>query len=287
MIIRRYGEWLSRVCLAGWVVFLLPCAQAAESQPLSMGVFPYLSTRALLDVYQPVRLDIAEAMKRPVHLFTAQSFEAYADQARQGAYDILITPPHFALLAQRQAGYIPLVVYTRKLRGIFVVARHSVIHGLQDLKGKRIATPTRLALVTIMGRQWLRENGLAPNVDVVLLDRASHANAVEAVQRGDAEAAITTSTALAQMPAELRDSVRVVARTPYAPHVMYLAHPRLGKMAIERIRAALLAFPATQAGQAFLKVNGFEGMRPVEAADIKRVQPYMKELERLLAPGQP
>lgn len=287
MTIRRYGEWLSRVCLVGWVVFLLPCAQAAESQPLSMGVFPYLSTRALLDVYQPIRIDIAEAMKRPVHLFTAQSFEAYADQARQGAYDILITPPHFALLAQRQAGYIPLVVYTRKLRGIFVVARNSAIHGLQDLKGKRIATPTRLALVTIMGRQWLRENGLAPNADVVLLDRASHANAVEAVRRGDAEAAITTSTALAQMSAELRDSVRVVAQTPYAPHVMYLVHPRLGKMAIERIKAALLAFPATQAGQAFLKVNGFEGMRPVEAADIKRVQPYVKELERLLAPGQP
>ncbi len=66
------------------MVFLLPCAQAAESQPLSMGIFPYLSTRALLEVYQPVRVDIAEAMKRPVHLFTAQSFEAYADQARQG-----------------------------------------------------------------------------------------------------------------------------------------------------------------------------------------------------------
>lgn len=287
MAIRRCSDWLSRACLTGWMVFLLPCAQAAESQPLSMGIFPYLSTRALLEVYQPVRVDIAEAMKRPVHLFTAQSFEAYADQARQGAYDILITLPHFALLAQRQAGYIPMVVYTRKLRGIFVVARSSAIHGLQDLRGKRIATPTRLALVTIMGRQWLRENGLAPNADVVLLDRASHANAVEAVQRGDAEAAITTSTALAQMSAELRDSVRVIAQTPYAPHVMYLAHPRLGKTAIEHIKAALLAFPATQAGQAFLKNNGFEGMRPVQAADIKRVQPYVKELELLLEPGQP
>lgn len=286
MAIRRYYGWLGRACLLGWIVFMLPCAQAAESQPLSMGVFPYLSTRALLDVYQPARAYLAKAVGRPVHLFTAQSFEAYADQTRQGAYDILVTPPHFALLAQRQAGYIPLVVYTRKLRGIFVVARHSAIHGLQDLKGKRIATPTRLALVTIMGRQWLRDNGLAPNVDVVLLDMASHANAVEAVQHGDAEAAITSSTALAQMPAELRNSVRVIAQTPYVPHVMYLAHPRLGKMAIERIKAALLTFPETQAGRAFLKDSGFEGIRPVEEADIKRIKPYVKELERMLDPGQ-
>ena len=285
MAIRQYG-WPGRVCLLGLLFFVLPCAQAAERQPLNMGVFPYLSTQALLDLYQPVRLYLAQAMGRPVNLFTAQSFKAYADQTRQGVYDILVTPPHFARLAQRETGYVPLVVYTRKLRGIIVVARNSVIHSVQDLKDKRIATPNCLALVTIMGRQLLHDNGLIPDTGVTILTVASHNNAVLAVQRGDAEAAITENSALAQMPAELRNSVRVIAQTAPMPHVMYLVHPRLGREQIERLKAALLKFPETLAGRTFLKDSGFEGIRPINEVDLKSMDPYIKELKRLLQSSQ-
>ena len=278
---------LGRVGLFLLLALALPRAQAADRHSLDMGIFPYLSTRALLDLYQPMRVYLANELREPVNLFTAPSFKTYADQTQQGIYDIVVTPPHFARLAQREAGYIPLVMYTRELLGIVVVARNSPIRSLQDLKSKRIATPDRLALVTIMGQQLLRDNGLVPDASVTILDVASHNNAVLAVLRGEADAAITEHAALQQMPADLRNNVRIVAQTRHVPHVMYLAHARLGQARIAQIKAALLRFSGTADGRAFLKESGFEGMRPVEEADLKNMDPYIKELKRLLDDVQP
>ncbi len=283
-------RWRRRLAGRAWLLVFAslaaPAAPAAEAPPLDLGVFPYLSTRTLLDLYQPVRAYLAQEMGRPVNVFTAPNYKAYASETQRGVYDIVLTPPHFARLAQREAGYIPLAMYTRELRGMVVVARDSPIQSLPALKGKRIATPNQLALVTMMGRQLLRDNGLAAEASVSVLDVALHNNAVLAVKNGEAEAAIVSSTALEQMPAELRNSVRVIAQTPRVPHVMYLAHPRLGQ-SIKRIKAALLKFPEAAEGRVFLHDAGFEGLRPIDEADLKSMDPYLKELKRLLDTMQP
>lgn len=256
-------------------------ARASQVQVLDMGVFPYFSTRALLDLYQPMRAHLARELGRPVNLFTALSFKVYAEQTRVGAYDILVTPPHFARLAQRETGYVPLTVYTRELRAVVVVARDSPVRSLQDLRGKTIATPNRLALVAIMGQQLLLDTGLGPE-DVSLLEVSTHNTAVLAVQRGEVEAAVTEAVALRQMPPALREAVRVIAQTPAAPHVMILAHPRLGGLQIERIKRALLDFPATREGRQFFKESGFGGIRAANENDLRLLDPYQKELKRLL-----
>ena len=53
--------------LPGLILFLglAQPALAAVSGPIELGVFPYLSTRALLDLYQPVRLHLAAETGRP------------------------------------------------------------------------------------------------------------------------------------------------------------------------------------------------------------------------------
>lgn len=259
---------------------------APERVALDMGVFPYFSTRALLDLYQPMRLHLARELNRPVNLFTALSFKVYADQTRIGAYDIVVTPPHLARLAQRETGYVPIVMFTRELRGVMVVARDSPIQNLQQLRGRIIATPNRLALVTIMGQQLLQESGLGAN-DVSLLEVASHNTAVLAVQRGEVDAAMTEAVALAQMPDALRNSVRIIARMPPAPHVMFLVHPRLGMEMMARIKRALLDFAATREGRGFFRDSGFEGVRSTDESDLKSVDPYQRELKRLLETAPP
>lgn len=280
--VNRWRRSFKSVFLMVIALFTLPVVQAADTESVRMGVFPYLSTRALLDVYEPVRLFLMEEMGRPVNLFTAPNYKAHANRTARSEFDILITPPHFARLAQREAGYLPLALYTRELHSIVVVANNSVIRSLQDLQGMRVATPSRLALVTIVGRQLFRDGGLSPDNGVVMLSGASHANAVLAVQRGEAEAAITEHSALAQMPKELRNSVRVIAQSGALPHVMYLGHQRLGQAQLERLKAALLKFPATVAGRQFLANTGSEGLRPINEVDLKGMDPYIDEFKRLL-----
>ena len=252
-----------------------------------MGVFPYLSTRALLDLYEPVRMYLQVELNRPTKLFTAPNFRAYVDRTQIGEYDVVLTPPHLARLAQREAGYIPLAIFTRELRGVVVVAKTSPYQSLTDLKGKRIATPNKLALVTIIGGQLLRDNGLSNENGTLLRDVGSHSNAVLAVQRNESEAALTENSALQQMPEELRNSVRIIGQTQRLPHVMFLAHPRLGQAGAEQVRDALLRFPLSAEGRAFLKASGFEGLRGVEEADLKIVDPIMKELKSQLEATPP
>ena len=48
-------EHLGRIGLCALLALALPSAHAADREALDMGVFPYLSTRTLLDLYQPVR----------------------------------------------------------------------------------------------------------------------------------------------------------------------------------------------------------------------------------------
>lgn len=270
------------VVLAAMLGWTAPAIAAEASGGVRMGVFPYFSTRALLDLYEPVRVLLQTELNRPTNLFTAPSFKAYADRTQAGEYDVLVTPPHLARLAQREAGYIPLTMFTRELRGVVVVAKTSPIQTLHDLKGKRIATPNKIALVTIVGGQLLRDNGLVNDVNTLIEDVGSHTNAVLAVQRNEAEAAITETAALQQMPEDLRNSVRIIAQTQRLPHVMFLAHPRLGQAGVERMRAFLLRFSNTAEGRIFLKISGFEGIRSVDEADMKSVDPFIKELKRML-----
>ncbi len=249
---------------------------------LDLGVFPYLSTRALLDLYEPVRAHLQAALKLPTNLYTASNFKTYADRTKAGGYDVLATPPHLARLAQREAGYIPLAIFTRELRCVIVVAKDSPLQTLSDLKGGSIATPSKLALVTITGSQFLRDNGLADEAGMLLRDVGSHSNAVLAVQRGEVDAAMTESVALQQMPESVRKSVRVIAQTERLPHVMFLAHPRLGQARADKISGLLLHLQDTAEGRSFFKSSGFEGLRRVEEADLKSVDPVLKELKRLL-----
>lgn len=276
-----------KVALLGALLALMPCwaapgLAANHIAPVEFGVFPYLSTRALLELYEPVRAHVQAELKRPANLYSAPGFKNYVDRIQAGQFDLALTPPHLARLVQREAGYIPLAMVTRELRGVIVVAKAAPMQTLRDLKGRHIATPNKIALVTILGVQLLRDHGLGSQDSVLLKDVSTHSNAVLAVQRGEVEAAITENSALQQMPEDLRNSVRIIAQTQRMPHVVFLAHPRFGPAGLEQLKKVLLQFPHTAEGQAFMKSSGFEGLRPVEETDLKSVDPILKELKRLL-----
>ena len=56
----------------------------AQTMPLRFWVFPNLSTRALLEVYQPVADCLSQALNRPVTLETAPDFADFLTRTREG-----------------------------------------------------------------------------------------------------------------------------------------------------------------------------------------------------------
>jgi len=269
--------------LLAWVWLGLPPAALADEKALEVGVFPYLSARAVLSTFQPIRHYLERELGRPVELYTAPDYRSFIERTRQGEYDVLITAPHFARLAQVQTGYVPLAGFTKELHAIIVVSAKSSYNRLADLRGKTIVVPDRLAIVSMIGLRFLREQGIESHRDFRLVSAISHNSAVLDVQHGNADAAITEAAALRQMPDDLHDAVRVIATAGKVPHVMLMAHPRLGHDTIQKLKSLLEQFAdESPEGRGFLEATGYEGLKPVSEAELKSLDPYAREIPRIL-----
>lgn len=259
-------------------------AQTTAPAPLELGVFPYLSTRTLLHFYQPLQRFLENRLGRPVVVVTAPDMRTFVERTLSGAYPLVVTAPHFARLAQVEAGYRPFLRAQRDLAAVFVVARGSPVRSLADLPGKEVVTPDRLAIVTQLAMNMLREQGLEPGRDVLLKEMPSHNSAALAVRQGTAAAAVLSNTAFLQLPPEQREGLALLARTATVPHVMILARPDLGDTEVARLSRLIQEFAEhTPEGRQFIDGLGYLGLRPPTEAELKSLDPYLPGLRAALS----
>lgn len=253
----------------------------AEAPALRLGIMPFNSTLALFKTHQPLREHLQNVLKRPVDLFTAADYFTFLNASLAGEYDLLITGPHFGVLCLK-AGYQPLVRYQAILQPVFVVRKGGDVRSLDDLRGRRIGLSSRLSISSIGGVKWLLDNGLQMGRDYQLYERTTHGAAVAAVAVGELDAALTTHTPLRQVPEDVRAKVDILPIEVGVPHLMTLAHQRLGKATISHLRQSLHGFAATPAGGEFFKSTGYQGYAPISAGDIAALEPYVALTRTLL-----
>lgn len=257
-------------------------AVAAEALPLRVGIMPFNSALALLRTHQPLREHLQRSLKRPVELYTSSDYFTYLNEALEQRFDVLIAGPHFGVMAVDK-GYVPLFRYRAMLQPLLVVRNDSPIAHVADLRGKRIGMSSRLSISSIGGVRWLQDQGLRLGRDYPIFERATHGAAIAAVAVGDLDVALTTHTPLNQVPADVRAQVRILPTEIQVPHLMTLAHGRLGKSEIERIRAALLAFSEdSEEGRRFFTETGYLGYEPVTGQDIQTMRPYVDLTRRMM-----
>jgi len=256
----------------------------AEETPLRFGILPYNSTLALIKTHQPLRQFLQDKLGRPIEIFTAPDYQTFLREQLHGNYDLMITPPHFAVLAQDK-GYVPLLHYAARLEPIMVMRQNDPSTTIKGLKGRRIAMVNRLAFVSIVGEKWLSDNDMKAQRDFTVVERPTHGAAIAAVAVGDADGAVTTTTLLGQVPADIRQQLRYVSFGVKLPHVAYMAHPRLGSAEAKRIKEALLAFARAPEGQAFFKETSYLGFEEINDKEMAVFQPYVAILKQQLGPG--
>lgn len=258
---------------------------AAGLPALKLGIMPFNSTLALFKTHQPLRQYLSAQLGRPVELFTSADYFTFLNASLAGEFDLLITGPHFGAMCLSK-GYEPLFHYRAVLQPIFVVRRDGNIHSLDDLRGKRIGLSSRLSVSSIGGVKWLADHGLQVGRDYQLFERATHGAAVAGVAVGDLDAALTTYTPLRQVPEDVRARIAVLPLDLQVPHLMTLAHSRLGKHEIEKVRKALQNFPNTPEGQAYFKDTGYEGYDSIREEDLKALAPFVEITRKLLVHSQ-
>ncbi len=257
-------------------------AQGEELPPLRLGILPYNSTLALIKTHQPLRRHLQSELGRPVELFTAPDYLTFLRENLAGAYDITIIPPHFGVLAMDK-GYLPLLHYKTRLEPLLVVRQGDTgITGPAGLKGKQLAMAQRFSFVAIVAMKAFAEKDVLAGRDYRLIEKPTHGAAIAAVALGEVDAAITTNTLLGQVPEDIRRRVVGQSLGIRLPHVLTMAHSRLGNAEVARIRAALLSFPSTADGRAFFAETGYQGYEEISREEMKLFQPYVAILKQML-----
>lgn len=275
MVIDAFGR--------GWLLValvILP-AWAAASEPLRIGLLPTMSTRALITNYQPLRAYLERQLQRPVVLLTAPDFKTFHHDTVAGVYDLAVTAAHLARLAQTEHGMQPLATYRVTNRAILVTAKSRPVSSHQDLRGHNLAIFDPLALVVLQALNWLGERGLKAGRDYRVLDTPSHNSVAHSVLNGESIMGVTAPTGMRQLTPELRERLQVFAELPPISALIWIAHPRISGQT-ERIKSALLRFADSPEGNLFFSATGFIGLREVNAVDLEAIDPYAKDVARLL-----
>lgn len=256
-----------------------------RDETLALGIFPNLSARAIVALYQPLQANLEKSLQQRVQTYSAPDFKSFVERTFRREYDVIVIAPHLARLVQTEAGFVPLFRYSQELHAMVVAAKSSEIRTVEELRGKTVALPDRLAVMPVLGLRLLRNRGLADS-DFRIYPAASHSNAALSVQRGEAQAAIIGSVPYAQLPQELRSGLRIIAASESIPNQFILANPNLAPARIEAIRKALLDFAASAEGRQFFENNGFGGLKPASEADLKKMEPYARDAHNLLKANQ-
>ncbi|MEW6132673.1 MAG: phosphate/phosphite/phosphonate ABC transporter substrate-binding protein [Pseudomonadota bacterium] len=274
----RAKSVLAPLAAVFWLV--LPGLMQAAPNELKFGVFPQLSTRVMVETYQPLVDFLGETIGQTLRLESAKDFHTFHLRTMGGEYDLVLTAPHLAWLAWKEGGYRPLLVYGEPAKGFIVVRTDSPYRKPGDLRGKTIAIPDSYAVVNIRLTKMLASSGLNPGREIAVTEVGSHTNAAAHVYERQSEAAIVGVFPFLRLPGEMRKGLRIIAQTPDLPSHVFLVHTRLAGKREKSLELAIGQFMRSEEGAAFLQKNGFGGVRALKKDELKQVEGDARELLR-------
>lgn len=265
-----------RRLLAGGLALAAPAAVrpqgAGAAEPtgarLRVALVPYLSARAMLNNFEPLRRHLEQQLGRPVDFHTAASFRALAEGARGGDSPLTLMPMHLARLAVADWGHTLVVRSTRDSPVELLVPRALGLTSPDALRGRRIAAIDPLSVTTLMLQRWLAAQRLEGAIEVLQLPSANAA--AIALGRGEVAGMVVARGQALDVPGMRPEDLVPLATLGSTLTPCFVAHPRLAPAELAAIRRALLAFEPPGDG------GGASWARFVEGTprDLEPYEPY-------------
>jgi len=272
------------LCWPAWALAApaAPTASEAANAPLRIGVAPHSSARVIIEMYQPLRLHLEQALKRPVEIVTAPDFTEFARRGMAQGYDIAITTGHQARLLQTDARYIPLLTYKADFKAVTVVLSNSPAKEPKDLAGSTVIGLSETSMVTLWGQHWLHRNAI-PNTTMRYVSASDSVG--QLLIKGEGQAGFMSLANYQNLPPVVRDKMRVLAESlPLAGRV-YVLNGKLAKQQ-EAITAALWSFAATPEAKQYFARYKLDGYRNLEPRELVALEPYANEVRMALKPSK-
>jgi len=265
----------------------VPPVAAAPNSDLVVGIVPNIPAPKLLSQYEALKHYLERLNEINVQLVVPANFKAFFDSTMRGEYDLAVSAPHLARVAQLDRGMVPLVMYEPRIGALLVAPLDSPIAAAGDLRGKAVAFANPQSLVAMYGQQWLREKGLEAGKDYEVKGARSDLGVGRMVLVGEAAAMILSNGEFRALPPDESAKLRVVETFARFPNFILLANPRLDRERIGRLRTQLKGFLADKDdGAPFAQATGLTGIVDVDEAVERELDAFAAATRRSMGYGQ-
>ncbi|MGB0846357.1 MAG: phosphate/phosphite/phosphonate ABC transporter substrate-binding protein [Thiolinea sp.] len=232
---------------------LLPVVVTASEDKavLKVGVVPQFSAEKIAKIWEPILAAVSKDVGVKLQLDGSLDIPSFEKRFNKGEFDIAYMNPYHAIVANKEAGYEPILRDVgRTLYGILVVKKGSDIKSVADLAGKKVAFPAPNALgAALIPRA---EFATKHKIKVEEMYVSSHSSVYLNVILGIAQAGGGVQKTLLQQPDEIQGQLEVINKTAEVPPHPVTIHPRLGGELRDKVRAAFLKLGESVEGREML-----------------------------------
>ena len=225
--------------------------ETSEAKTYSFGVVPQFSSERISRTWEPILELLEKETGLQFELNGSLDIPAFERNFTKGAFDFAYMNPYHAIVANKEAGYEPVLRDVgRKLYGILVAKKDNPIKKVEELAGKKVAFPAPNALgAALIPRA---EFSTKFNIDVEEVYVSSHSSVYLNVILGLAEAGGGVQKTLQQQPSEIQGQLKIINKTAKVPPHPIVVHPRVDSELSAKLKQAFLEMGETIEGKELL-----------------------------------
>jgi len=244
-----------------------------KKETITMGMFPIVSAVALFKRFAPLKDYLERNLGHRFVLETASDFPTFVRRTADKKYDVVLTAPHFSVLAADSGDYKIIARPKLNLITIIVVNKNSAVTELSQLAGKKIATPPDSAIVTRSTKRFLKQQGLTGQKEPHYKAFKTHNAAYQSVLANNSTAAFVALNAVKEA---LDNGVplRIIGKVPELPGMGILVSTQLSKEFADKLEKVLISMERSDEGRLVLKKIATPGYLSARLKDYESVRPY-------------
>lgn len=257
------------------LLFFYSTLLQAQNKPLTMGVFPYVSTSKIIIHNNVIRKHVNNSTKYSLSLVTAKNLPTYINNLKNFKYDLVFCAPHLARFVEKKYHYKRVIMTSHKIKGIYITKNTSPIRSIDELKGKTISLTPAQTVIHQMVLNQFDKHGIIPGENIKVKKIKTFSNAIYDVLNDISDVAVTGIKIWKKLPAKVKKNLRKLGQTKPVGGFVILAKPDVSQQVIIDIQNSLLSFNNSPNGKSYI----FKGFKLIEDADMKSLDFHARIFE--------
>jgi len=232
------------------------------------------------EIYSPISQDLSKNLRHKVKFRTSSNLARFREKLMSEYYDFAIIQPVFYPLAVDQVGYIPLIRMEEPVFSVIMVLDNSPIQSVQDLRGKKIATPPVFGPIVSLAKRSLTEQGVSPDVDVSFETNKTVGACFQKILVGQADACVAPNFAVKTFEKSMGVKFRTIMRSEGFPNQSLVVHPRVPGHVRNQIRQTVMSWRYSEQGQKLLDNMNTQGFVEIKDSEYDIVRSFVREMNK-------